>query len=273
MNKDELLLSVLREQAESLESQGYTVAYISIYGSQNYGLDVNTDEYQSDIDMKAVVVPTLDDLIRNSKPVSKVVDTAWGQCDIKDIRVYFETLLKANPAYIETLYTDYFYINPKFEVEFNKIRSMSDELMEALAPQFIKAMYGMLCEKAKAMCHPYPSIVHKIEKYGYDGKQLSHAYRLLVMMEDYFNKKKPLKECFYPSGHTKGIIIDMKLNKIPLEIAKERIEVFLEDGKTERDKFLSSVDSTKIDFSVKDSFLMLSQDIIKIKIVEEIKVH
>lgn len=265
------LIDVLKEQADILEASGYTVAFIGIYGSQNYGLDVNTDEYQSDIDMKAVVVPTLDNLIRNSKPVSTVVDTEWGQCDIKDIRVFFETLMKANPAYVEVLYTDHLYVNPKFEEEVNQILSLKDELMEALAPQFMKAMYGMLCEKAKAMCHPYPSILHKIEKYGYDGKQLSHAYRLLVMMDDYFNKKKPLKECFYPSGHTRGIIIDMKLNKMPLEIAKERIEVFLEDGKAERDKYLSSVDYTKIDFSVKDKFLMLSQEIIKNKIVEEIR--
>ncbi|EJW13919.1 hypothetical protein PAV_141p00250 (plasmid) [Paenibacillus alvei DSM 29] len=262
---------ILKEQAEILEASGYTVAFIGIYGSQNYGLDLHTEEYQSDIDMKAIIVPTLDNLIRNSKPVSTVVDTKWGQCDVKDIRVFFGTLLKANPSFIEILYTDYYYVNPKFEVEFNQILSLRDELMEALSPQFMKAMYGMMCEKAKAMCHPYPSIAHKIEKYGYDGKQLSHAYRLLVMIDEYFNKKKPLKECFCPSGHTKGIIIEFKLNKIPLEIAKERIDVFLEDGKKERDKYLSSVDISKIDFSIKDRFLMLSQEIIKNKIIEEVQ--
>ncbi|TVX85998.1 DNA polymerase beta superfamily protein [Paenibacillus agilis] len=265
------LIDALKEQAEILKSDGYTVAFIGIYGSQNYGLDLNTEEYQSDIDMKAIVVPTLDNLIRNSKPVSTVVDTKWGQCDIKDIRVFFETLLKANPSFIELLYTDYYYVNPKFETEFNQILSLRDELMETLSPQFMRAMYGMMCEKAKAMCHPYPSIIHKIEKYGYDGKQLSHAYRLLVMIKDYFNKKKPLKECFYPSIPEKRIILGMKLNNATLEDAKESIEWILEDGKEERDKYLSSVDNTKIDFSIKDRFLMLSQEIIKNKIVEEIK--
>ena len=60
------LMECLSKQKEILESQGHTVAYISIYGSQNYGLDINDDEYTSDVDMKAIVVPTLDQLVRNS---------------------------------------------------------------------------------------------------------------------------------------------------------------------------------------------------------------
>lgn len=262
---------VLEKQAEILESQGFSVAYICIYGSQNYGLDLYTEDYKSDIDMKAVVVPTLDDLIQNSKPISIVVDTEWGQCDVKDIRLYMEVILKANPTYIETLYTDYYYINPKYKEQFENMFLMRDELMEALSPQFMKSMYGMMCEKAKAMCHPYPSIVHKIEKYGYDGKQLSHAYRLLVMISEYFYIKLPLKNCFSSGLYDKNIIMKMKLNQIPIEEAKERMEQIINDGKEKRDKYLSSIDNTKIDFSIKDRFLMLSQDIIKNKIVEEIR--
>ena len=50
---------------------------------------------------------------------------------------------------------------------------------------FAKACYGMFLEKEKAMCHPYPTTVHKIEKWGYDGKQVHHMYRLLLMLRDF----------------------------------------------------------------------------------------
>lgn len=270
MNKVNLH-AVLKEQFDLLESQGLSVAYICIYGSQNYKLDIHAKDYQSDIDMKAIVVPTLDDLVCNSKPISIVVETKWGQCDIKDIRSYFEVLLKANPAYVETLYTDYYYINPKFTDQLNMILSSRDELMSALSGQFIKAMYGMMCEKQKALCHPYPSIKEKIDKYGYDGKQLSHAYRMIVMMEDFFFEGKPLKACFVPDADQRLTMLKMKLNDMELKDALESMSLIINTGKDYRDSYLHSIDFSKIDYSVKEKFMMLSQDIIKNNIVNEIK--
>lgn len=172
------LTDCLLKQKEILENQGYSIAYICIYGSQNYGLDVYSENYRSDIDMKAIIVPTLDDLVKNSKPISTTINTEWGLCDLKDIRVYFQTLLKANPTYIETLYTDYYIVDEKFSNEFNHIFNLRDDLVTVLSAQFLKAMYGMMCEKEKALYHPYPTIAHKIEKYGYDGKQAHHILRL-----------------------------------------------------------------------------------------------
>lgn len=263
------LIDKLKVQKNILENQGYTVAYICIYGSQNYSLDVNTKEYQSDVDMKAIVVPKLDDLVYNSKPVSTVVDTEWGQCDIKDIRSYFQTLLKANPAYIETVFTDYHVVDEQFHNEFSKIFRNAENLVHALREQFIRAMYGMMCEKEKAMCHPYPSIVHKIEKYGYDGKQIHHVYRLLLMMKDYFVHGYDLGESFYPLPEEINLLMDLKLNKIPLDDAKVLVKKWMSEGKELRDKVLSEIEESKIDYRVKDDFLKLSQDIIKHKIKRE----
>ena len=263
------LLECLSKQKLILESQGYTVAYISIYGSQNYNLDINTEEYQSDIDMKAIIVPTLDELVRNSKPVSVTVDTEWGQCDVKDIRLYFQTLLKANPAYIETLYTDYFIIDSRFESEMTQVLSLKDELLEVLSAQFLRAAYGMMCEKQKALCHPYPSIAHKIKKYGYDGKQLSHSIRLYVMMGDYFVLNTPMKNCLQPSD-LRDFILDCKLNKLSLNEAVKEMDLVLSQAKELRDSILSKIDESTIDYSIKDVFIKLSQDIIKNKIIQEI---
>jgi len=258
----------LIKQKKILESQGYAVAYISIYGSQNYKLDINDENYQSDIDMKAIIVPTLDDLIYNSKPISTVIKTEWGQCDLKDIRSYFQTLIKANPAYIETLFTDYYIVDDRFKKEFNEIFSLKDELVEKLSAQMIRAMYGMMCEKQKALCHPYPTIAHKIEKYGYDGKQLSHAIRLYVMMQDYYSHDRSMKEALVPSDAI-AMIIKAKLTQYSLEDAKYLMDLTMKQGKEFKEEILNNIDEKTIDYSIKDKFIKLSQDIIKNKIIEE----
>lgn len=264
------LMGCLKKQKEILESQGYSIAYICIYGSQNYGLDIHTDGYQSDIDMKAIVVPTLDDLVRNSKPISTTIDTEWGQCDLKDIRTFFQTLLKANPAYIETLYTNYYIIDEKFINEFYQIFKLKDDLVNVLSAQFLRAMYGMMCEKEKALCHPYPTIAHKIEKYGYDGKQAHHILRLWIMMQDYFERKMQLSQCIHPNRF-KDLLMGLKLNESPLEEVKIFVDDIMIQAKSFRDEVLDNIDESKIDYSIKDEFLKLSQDIIKNKIIEECK--
>lgn len=263
------ITEVLLKQKHDLESKGYSVAYICVYGSQNYELDVYTDEYQSDIDTKAIIVPTLDDLIKNSKPISTVIDTEHGQCDIKDIRSYFQTLLKANPAYIETLFTKYYIVDNKFKNEFDQIFKLREDLIEKLSAQFIRAIYGMMCEKEKALCHPYPTIAHKIEKYGYDGKQAHHILRLFVMMNDYFINKKQLINCFVPEKHLQNMM-DLKLNKPKLDYVKLFVDDIMEKAKKLKEDVLSSIDESKINYGVKDDFLKLSQTIIKNKIIQEI---
>lgn len=269
----ELLTNALTKQKKILEDMGYTVAYICVYGSQNYNLDVYTEDYQSDIDMKAIIVPTLDDLVRNSKPVSKVYETEWGQVDVKDIRPYFETLLKANPAYLETLFTPYHLIDGKFKNEMFEIMHMRHMLVEALQAQFIRAMYGMMCEKEKALCHPYPATAHKIEKWGWDGKQLHHIVRLWLMMLDYFSNGLTVDKCLTPPKIMKHSLLRLKTNAYPTDVeeAEKLAKNILDMAKKFKGDILKNIDESKLDYSIKNDFLKLSQDIIKKKIVLEIK--
>lgn len=265
------IIKKLKQQKSIIESQGYKVAYISLYGSQNYGLDVHTEDYQSDLDMKAVIVPTLDDLINNSKPISTTIQTEWGECDLKDIRTYFETLLKGNPAFLETLFTDYYIVDESFKSEFEKIFSLKDELVHTLRAQMIRAMYGMMMEKEKAMCHPYPTIAHKIEEFGYDGKQVHHIYRLWLMMQDYFINKKSLGECLHPTQDKIDLLMELKLNKHSLVFAEGFVSEVMKDAKIIRDKILAKIDEGKIDYSVNFQFQELSKEVIKNKIIKEIR--
>lgn len=166
---------------KTTEQLSYGPAYMCLYGSQNYQLDAHTDEYQSDFDYKAIVIPTLKDLVFDSKPVSKVVDVENGQVDVKDIRAFFATLMKCNPQYVECMLTDYWYGDEEFEIA----RALMPAFVWELRESFIKACYGMMLEKFSALQHPYPSVLERLNKFGYDPKQLHHMLRLYKMMQDF----------------------------------------------------------------------------------------
>ena len=60
---------------------------VFLYSSQNYELDYSG----SDVDSKAIILPTLNDIVFNRQPVSTTLDMGNGcLCDVKDIRKMFE---------------------------------------------------------------------------------------------------------------------------------------------------------------------------------------
>ena len=69
----------------------------------------------------------------------------------------------------------------------------------------------MVYEKHKAMEHPYPTLIEKIEKYGYDNKQLHHIVRCEEFLKRYINNV-PYAECLIPTD-TKHLI-DIKSSYI-----------------------------------------------------------
>ena len=73
MNRDEKIFKRLKEHLAYINKQypQYEVIYIALQGSQNYNLDMYTEEYMSDVDTKAIIVPTLEQIALNKQPVSK----------------------------------------------------------------------------------------------------------------------------------------------------------------------------------------------------------
>ena len=53
-----------------LQEQGYEVVAVYLQGSQNYGLDEYSQEYQSDVDVKAIVLPHFRDFVKGQEPIS-----------------------------------------------------------------------------------------------------------------------------------------------------------------------------------------------------------
>lgn len=198
--------------------QGFEVVFVALQGSQNYDLDIYEEDYKSDIDSKAVILPSFEDFVHNKTPVSTTLKMENDeQIDVKDVRIMFENYKKQNINYIETLFSKYVLFNPKYKQLVQPLFDNNEKIAHLNTNQAIRCMAGMSKEKLKALKHPYPTIVDKINKYGYDPKQLHHILRINDFIFKYALLKKPYKECLIPIN--KEYLIDIKKGFMPEEYA------------------------------------------------------
>ena len=153
-------------------------------GSQNYGLDYEG----SDIDTKCFLVPTLEDIIFNKKPVSTTYIRANEEhIDFKDIRLFLTTVRKQNLNFMEILFTKYKIVNPTYEPMWNRLIENNEQIARYNPVGAVKTMKGIAMEKYHAMEHRYPSKVELIDSIGYDPKQLHHLLRVEEYIKRYVN--------------------------------------------------------------------------------------
>ena len=214
MNRKEKIMKRLQEHYNYLISLGYEVICLCLQGSQNYNLDEYSEEYMSDIDTKAIVLPHLDDFIMAASPVSTTIIMDNNEhIDVKDIRIMFDMFKKMNVSYIELLYTEFKIINPEWADLIEPLFANKELVSSRNRIQFIRCIYGMATEKRKALCHPYPNTIEKIEKYGYDGKQLHHCARLFSFISRYVVGNEPLESCYKVNGEEKIFLMNLKKQK------------------------------------------------------------
>lgn len=268
-------MNQLLSEKKILNEKGFDPVFISIYGSQNYGLEIFNDEYNSDLDVKSIVVPTLDDLVENSKGVSKVIDTNDGQADIKDIRIFMNTLLKGNPAYLETLFAKEYYIKEGFEEDFEDIICLGESLVYTLRFQMLRAIYGMMKEKEKALKHPYPSTANEIEKFGYSGKQAHHIYRLHILMINYYKNNYSFGESLNTFSKDQKEILDLlKLNKLDEYTVDGFVYNIMAASKAFKNDYLREGSETErtMNYDIKHHYENIGNKIIKNKIIDGLRV-
>lgn len=166
---------------------------VFLQGSQNYGLDYEG----SDIDTKCIVLPTLEDLIFNRKPVSTThVLPNEEHLDLKDVRLYFQTFRKQNLNFMEILFTKYKIVNPTYEPMWNRLIENNEQIARYNPVGAVKTMKGIAMEKYHAMEHRYPSKVDLIDSIGYDPKQLHHLLRVEEYLYRYLSGEK-YADCLY----------------------------------------------------------------------------
>ena len=196
----------------------HKVFMVIVRGSTNYGLDIYSEEYMSDIDVVALIIPSLDNILKGSKMVSHtyVMDDN-SHIDVKDIRLMKELWIKSNPSYLELLSSKFFLAgSSRYDEDIKELHEHADDIETINFDRFLSATKGMIMEKRKALCHPYPTIKEKIDKYGWDGKQLSHMLRLYYILEDILvNDKKYGDAIIVDDIFRKTLLNQIKLNQIP----------------------------------------------------------
>ena len=194
----------LREYKKILEEKGFNVIYIGLYGSQNY----NVDDEQSDIDCKAIILPSLHDIIYR-KVTSTTIELETGAIDVKDIITFYNVIRKGNFSYIEAIDTTY---------------SIGDKYIKELFRQIrpsLKSMLGAMYEKRKALTHEYPSKEFEFQKWGFDPKQYHHIIRLFDILS-YINVTGKQISYLEYQGSARKFMIDEKRNKN--NYMKEQVE-------------------------------------------------
>ena len=207
---------------------------VFLQGSQNYELDYEG----SDVDTKLIVVPSFKDICLNKKPISTThVRANEEHTDWKDIRLYMETFRKQNLNFLEILFTDFYIINPMYKEEWDRLIAVREFIAHMNVHRAVKSMKGVAMEKYHAMEHRYPAKVDIIDKYGYDGKQVSHLIRVADYIERYINGES-YQSCLHPSKKIVEKIIDYKmLDRIPLSLAEFEASEYLHQVELIADTF------------------------------------
>lgn len=154
MTKDEKIFQRLKDDYDLVSSMGYTVLGVFLQGSQNYNLDYAG----SDIDTKAVVLPSFEGFVFNKQPVSTThILESNEHIDVKDIRLMHDCFRKQNINFVEILFTKYKYMNPEFEDLYSAMFENREKIAHYNNYAAINCIAGMVYEKHKAMEHPYPT--------------------------------------------------------------------------------------------------------------------
>lgn len=248
LDREKYIREKLQEHYDEACALGHEIFCVVLQGSQNYGLDIYSDEYQSDVDTKAIVLPSFEDFCCGRSPLSTTHVRANNEhIDLKDIRVIFETFKKQNINFVEILFSKYYIVPDKYSKHWEQLRCLGEQLTHCHPSQALKAMAGLSYEKHKALCHPYPSIIDKIEKYGYDGKQLHHILRINTFMKNYI-AGVPFEKCLTARTEQELIqCVEAKLNEFPLDIAKKIADDIDNKNRQMKDEYIDAYGTDIID--------------------------
>ena len=241
---------------------------VFLQGSQNYGLDYEG----SDIDTKCIVLPTLEDLIFNRKPVSTThVLPNEEHLDLKDVRLYFQTFRKQNLNFMEILFTKYKIVNPTYEPMWNRLIENNEQIARYNPVGAVKTMKGIAMEKYHAMEHRYPTKVDLIDKWGYDGKHLSHLIRVDEYLARYI-AGEPYVDCLITKKPELLIATkDMTNPKFTLEEARTIAGLHLGIVTHAADRFAEEHKDDPVDAAVDELLDDVQRNIVKLGIELEMK--
>ena len=193
---------------------------VFLEGSQNYGLETE----ESDIDTKILLTPSFEDIALNKTPKSGTHICSNGEhMNYTDIRLYMNSLRKQNPNFIEILFTNYYWTNPLYDIEW-KILLDYKELIGRYNPyRTVQAMAGMAERNYRLMNNCTETNQKYFDKYGYYPKALAHIFRTYCFLINYINGET-YEDCLKLKNYRDSVF---SIKKFPLD--KSRAVDFSEE--------------------------------------------
>ncbi len=239
MEREEFINNRIKEHYDYIKDK-YNVVYLGLQGSQNYELDIYDEDYKSDVDTKAIILPSFKDFVYNKAPVSKTIVLPNNEhIDVKDIRVMFDTFKKQNVNFIEILFTKYRIVNEEYRVLLQPLFENRELIANLNKNQALRCIAGMSMEKLKALQHPYPAIIDKINKYGYDPKQLHHILRMNDFIKKYTTGAR-YEDCLIPNN--KEYLIKIKKGILSEKEAVQLAQKTDTETKEIKDRYITEKD-------------------------------
>ena len=135
-----LIFKHLKGHYNKLKAEGYNILFVALQGSQNYELDTEN----SDVDSIAIIIPSLDDICNNKKPISTTIVLDNNEhIDVKDIREIEHQFVKQNTHYLQILFTEYKIVNKQYREYINALYDMNENITHINRKLLIQNILGI----------------------------------------------------------------------------------------------------------------------------------
>ena len=197
----------------AVSKYGEHILGVFLYGSQNYNIDTE----DSDIDTKAIYIPTLDEIAAGAAPISKelTLESTGEHIEVKDIRLMCQMWKKQSMNFLEVLYTKYYVLNPKYECIFNQtFKPYRSNISAYNVHQMVQSTIGQIKSTMKqAMAASTdPAAV---------GKKIADCFRLCFFCNDFLgNNLTHYQDAMYLSDELRASLLLIKQAK---HLDKEQI--------------------------------------------------
>ena len=172
---------------------------------------------------------------------------------------------------MEILFTKYKIVNPTYEPMWNRLIENNEQIARYIAEGAVKTMKGIAMEKYHALEHRYPTKIDLIDKWGYDGKQLSHLIRVDEYLARYIAGES-YADCLITKKPELLIATkDMTNPKFTLEEARTIAGLHLGIVTHAADRFAEEHKDDPVDAAVDELLDNVQRDIMKLGIKLEIQ--
>lgn len=144
---------------------------VFLYGSQNYQFSWEG----SDIDAKAIYIPSKEEIALLKKPVSKEYQFNGAHVEVKDIRLMWQMWKKQNMNFVEILFTNYYLTYKWYTDKWETILGLKEQI----------ATYDMQYGITSA-CH---QAINTLKGNEINGKKVANAARLADFIWKYTQGK------------------------------------------------------------------------------------